>query len=36
MDSETQTGVDNVKKIKKFVYDKDYWETHLTWTKQNL
>jgi len=22
--------------IKKFSYDKEYWEKHLPWTKQNL
>jgi len=22
--------------IKKFTYDKEYWEKHLSWTKQNL
>lgn len=22
--------------IKKLTYDKEYWEKHLSWTKQNL
>ena len=33
-EKETPTGKNIV--TKKFTYDKEHWEKHLPWTKQNL
>tara|TARA_B110000003_G_C16520317_1_gene484746 strand:- start:790 stop:906 length:117 start_codon:yes stop_codon:yes gene_type:complete len=38
MDYQTEKEPSETKNIviKKFSYDKEYWEKHFPWTKQNL